>query len=156
MRKRQKCYALRTFPNFFTYTSAEAFSHLVHFYYTLRIISVLHRAAGVGTRNRVLEDLTVAQPFQWFPCLLRCNIVLKYSLRTVMNQKNSVHTVASLPPLTFLLILSYQGLPYLIYHLRATCNVLCAPAVSYYLTATQWVQFRVPPTSCKFHMFFLQ
>ena len=35
MRKRQKCYALRTFPNFFTYTSVEAFSNFVRFHYTL-------------------------------------------------------------------------------------------------------------------------
>jgi hypothetical protein len=51
-----KCYALRTFPNFFTYTSVEAFSSFVHCYYTLRITSVLHHAAGVGVQSRVLED----------------------------------------------------------------------------------------------------
>jgi hypothetical protein len=50
--------------------------------------------------------------------------VLKYSLRTVLNQKHSVHNVAPHLPLTFLLILFYKGLPCLIYHLRVTCYVL--------------------------------
>jgi len=119
MRKRQKCYALRTFPNFFTYTSVEVFSHFVHFYYTLRMISVLHRAKGMGTQSRILEDLTVAQPLQRFPCILRSDIVIKYSLRNVLNQKHSVHTIAPHPPLTFLLILSYQCLPRFVYQLLA-------------------------------------
>jgi hypothetical protein len=91
------------------------------------MISVLHRAAGEGAKSRVLEDLTVAQSFQRFLCLLRHDIVSKYSLRTVLTLEYSVHAVASHQPLTFLLILSYQALPCLIYHLRATCYVLRQP-----------------------------
>jgi hypothetical protein len=78
--------------------------------------------------------------------------VPKNSLRTVLNQKHSVHTVATHPPVTFLLILSYQGLPCLIYHLRATWS----GSLILFDCNTVGTIHRVTPFSCKFHTYSLQ